>query len=313
MAMDPSNPEFKRNLLLLIAGASGILAMLFIYSYISAQKAQSLRAVQEMQERMRQQTPPPQQTVSVLFAAKSVEQGMTISSSDVVAKEIPKEFAVQGYIPASMNIIGLSALAPITAGEQLLQSKVGRPEKPKLLSALTPPGKRAVTIQSDNSLAGLLEPGDYVDVLAVLNPPAGSPLYSLTSNPGSGSAAVRNPEKVTIPLFQNVLVLAIGTGTTKKTAAAQGSSGDTSTVTLSLSPQEAALVAFVQEQGKLKLVMRGSTDVSDTNVETVNWDSLFEYLYPGTNAQRMKRPATVEVYRGLQKETVSLSGEGQTK
>lgn len=83
-------------------------------------------------------------------------------------------------------------------------------------------------------------------------------------------------------------------------------------VTLSLTPQEAALASFIQEQGKIRLVMRSNEDISQTEVEPVNWDNLFEYLYPKAREQG-KLPVTVEIYRGLQKEVIPLLPEGKKK
>jgi Flp pilus assembly protein CpaB len=240
----------------------------------------------------------------VLVAQRPIPEGTTITSGDVAPKDMPKEYIQQGIVPGNMNVIGLVALKDIDVGEQVLQSKVGRPEKPKMLSALTPAGKRAVSVSVDSNFASMVQPGDYVDVLAVLTPPEGSPLFAVSV---STKDAKKTDKVVSLPLFQNVLVLMVGGG--KKDGKA--SAGKEDTVTLSLNPKEAALIAFVQEQGKIKLVMRSNTDMSDSQVDAVNWDALFEHLYPGSRERGLRKPTTVDVYHGLKKETIPLSGEGQ--
>lgn len=310
--LDITNPEFKRKLLFGIALACGALALIMLYSYINTQKEQNQRQIELMKKRLQEEAQKPQQpqTTVVLVAAREIQQGAVISSDDISTKEFPKEYVTPGAFTSNFNIIGLTALTPISYGAQIVKNMVGQPEKPKLLSAITPPGKRAVTVSIDNSLIGFLQPGDYVDVLALITPPEGSPLYSL-AKPTDKTVKGIKADKVTIPLFQNVLVLAVGSNE-KKEKSNNSTARDSSTVTLSLNPQESALIAFVQEQGKIKLVMRSNSDVGDTAVQAVDWDSLFEYLYPGSRERMLRKPTTVEVYHGLSKEVLPLE-EGRGK
>jgi pilus assembly protein CpaB len=292
--MDASSPDFKKKLLLAIAVACGLLAVVLIFALVNSMKEQNVKQIEAIKHEMQSQAQASRQVlVPVLVAAREIRQGAVIGAVDLAAREIPRDYATPGAISTNVNIIGLTALSTIAAGEQILQSKVGQPEKPKLLSALTPPGKRAVTVVVENmsNLAGMLQSGDYVDVLASITPPENSPLAALASQQGG--------KLVTLPLFQNVLILGIG-------------GAKDNSVMLALSPQEASLVAFVQEQGKIRLMTKSSMDTkADSQVKPVNWDSLFEYLYPDSK-DRMK-PATVEIYRGLQKSTVSLPMEGHSK
>ncbi|MDP3731693.1 MAG: hypothetical protein Q8R31_01495, partial [Candidatus Omnitrophota bacterium] len=76
-------------------------------------------------------------------------------------------------------------------------------------------------------------------------------------------------------------------------------------VTLALIPQEAALLSFVQEHGKIKLSLRSSEDTQKETIKPADWDTLFQYLYPSKDGTQGSRPM-VEVYRGLNKEIVPL-------
>ena len=285
----------KRVLLIAIAIACGALAMVLLYSYLGAEKQKYNQQVEAMkrQQAEARAAAAAQNVVSVLIAARPLQAGAQITMADLAAQNIPLEYAQPGAINANSNIIGMVAAVAIGQGEQILQSKISQYEKPKLVSDMTPPGKRAVpvVIENFNSVASMLKPGDNVDIMASVSPPESSPL--------SGS---KSQKTVTLPLFQNVLVLLVGNSERK-------SPNDVPTgnsITLALTPQETSLVEFVQEQGTIRAVMRSNADLEAAPVQVADWDSLFEYLYPDQKGRLTRKP-TVEIYRGLQKETVPLA------
>jgi len=203
-------------------------------------------------------------------------------------------------------------VAPISKGEQVSLSKLIKERKSDSggLAGATPSGKRAITIVADSlsSLSGMIKPGDYVDVLAIIQIP-------ITGQ--DGKAIVQT---VVVPLFQNILVLAIGqnTGGVKVTSSGRyaeassssaGGSGGNTLITLALGPQEASLVAFVQEQGKIRLVMRSPVDAKIEPITTATWESFFQYVMP---PKQNVEPVVdtneyIEVIRGLSKERIPLS------
>jgi pilus assembly protein CpaB len=322
--MDQVNPEFRKKILIVVAIACGILAALLGRAYIADKETELKKQMTLVKQREAKELAAKQQNkVAVLVAARNITPGVPILPEDLVTREVPEEFLQPGAIKASVNIIGMLVQTPIIPGEQILRTKLGAPpEKPRILSEITPKGKRAVPVIVDNiaSLSGLLQPGDYIDALAIITPPQGSYLYALAVDNTSGAQQSNKNESklVTLPLFQNVLVLAIGSEMGGPASGARGdkpkekTKGSDNSVTLSLSPQEAALVSFIQEQGKIRLVMRSNSDVSQSKVDPVNWDNLFDYLYPKAKDHGGKPPATVEIYRGLQKEVIPLS-EGKKK
>jgi len=181
----------------------------------------------------------------------------------------------------------------------------------------TPVGKRAVsvTVDSNSSLMGMIRPGDYVDVIGVI------PVPALTADGKQASQAA------VMPLFQNILVLTIGRDL--GAPAAEGryrkegdTSGGGSLITLALTPQEATLIAFAQEQSKMRLILRSPADSRVEPVQPATWDTLLQYAIPqlgqakeqaGSEQQiaasvlPKEKPREVEVYRGLKKEVITLS------
>ncbi len=317
-------PEFKKKLLIVIALACGILAALLARMYIAEKEAKLQKEIQAVKEREEAERKAREvKKVPVVVAARNIAPGAPIAVEDLAVQEIPEEYKQPGAMSPSDEIMGKTAQSPIAQGEQILRHKLGAPpEKPKLMSEITPRGKRAVSVIVDNmsNLAGLLQQGDYVDALAIISPPPGSTLDTIINKAPGGQlnkTPLTEKKSVTLPLFQHVLVLAIGSdmgGSAVRSETSKGKSpmiGNNS-VTLSLTPQEAALASFIQEQGKIRLVMRSNEDISQTEVEPVNWENLFEYLYPKAREQG-KLPVTVEIYRGLQKEVIPLLPEGNKK
>jgi pilus assembly protein CpaB len=193
--------------------------------------------------------------------------------------------------------------AAISKGEQVTLTKLAYTKQAGGgdLAGLTPSGKRAVTISVDNisSLAGMIRPGDFVDVIAIIPIPIQTAEGKTASQLG------------VLPLFQNVLVLAVGqqTGAMARDESRyqKQEAGPSPLITLALGPQETSLIAFVQEQGKIRLVLRSPQDNQVQNVPPANWDTLFRYIMPPRESTVEAEVPTVEIYRGLQKERVPLS------
>jgi Flp pilus assembly protein CpaB len=176
----------------------------------------------------------------------------------------------------------------------------------------------------------MIKPGDYVDVIAIL-PPTAIPI-------AEGRDIV---QKATVPLFQNVLVLAVG-GQLSASPAEEEAGGRWSwampprekeqpqqrkqevlpLVTLALPPQEASLLSFISEQGKVRLVMRSQADATVQPLPPANWETFFAYVNSKLPPQPkqdttenepeeapviIKEPRKIEIYRGLNKEYITLS------
>lgn len=133
------------------------------------------------------------------------------------------------------------------------------------LALKTPAGKRALTILIDSlsAVGGLINPGDYVDILAhmLVPPPPNTTLAS---------------EKVTAILFQNMQVLAVGTNL-QAAAGYQAQQAGSLNITLAVNPEEAGLLTFAQQQGRLQLILRSPTETETQILQPASWDNLAEY------------------------------------
>ena len=307
----------KQRIILLIVGVVLAVVVVFLIKvYLDQQRQQAEEEAQRKAVKLQQSQ------TSVLVARQDIPKGTAITSELLTPKIVPKEYVVPQAVTSLDRISGMVTVAPIAKDEQIALSKLMLPREAHTgggLAEATPVGKRAITINVDNitaSVGGMVKPGDYVDIIASL------PVPSVTAD------GKQITQVATVPLFQNVLILAVGQQISAFTAAPEAGGATrygspqqpqaqpqtSSLITLALSPQEASLAAFAQEQGKLRLVLRSPADSQMQPLRPVGWEALFQYLMP-KDVQATVKPAAkpeepseyVEVYRGLKKEKVPLS------
>jgi pilus assembly protein CpaB len=256
--------------------------------------------------------------VSILVAAKDLPKGAMLDKDSVAAMIISNQY-VQPQAATSLDrVSGMIAAVPISRGEQITLNKFISAREVtssgNSLAMVTPIGKRAVTIPIDSisAVGGMIRPGDYVDVVAMLTVPAlnaqGKKVTQVTS----------------VSLFQNVLVLAIGQDISTVTQQPAVESRykkeerkvEAASITLALNPKDANLLGFVQDQGKIRLALRSPADAKIEPMQSASWDSLFQYLMPpeliearDKQAKEAKPESYVEVYRGSSKEKVSITNK----
>ena len=179
--------------------------------------------------------------------------------------------------------------------------------KPQIsLGLKTPSGRRAVTILIDKlaAVGGMVAPGDYVDIIAHLAVP---------NDPKNPTKA----EIVSVTLFQNVLVVAVN-GKTEPSPGALAAKKSTEAipVTIALNPDEAALISFAQQHGRLQMILRSPLDTQAYRIPASTWQSLSDYILAtqGTDINAMTqddeeptideaKPSsgpTIEIFKGGQ-------------
>ncbi len=141
-----------------------------------------------------------------------------------------------------------------------------------------PPGKRALTLLFDplSAVGGLIHAGDFVDVIGHLEVPTGEEID------GPKGKKEKVTETVTSVLFQEIQVLAVDTTMdpiSKKAHYKDQQSKKAINVTLAVTPEEAGLMSFSQEQGRLQLVLRSPAENENWQLKVAAWDSLSEFLY----------------------------------
>ena len=291
----------KQKLILISGVVLGVVAVVMTKVYLDQQQqvlqAQAKKSIASMQANQ----------TSVLVAKQDISKGSTIESSMLDTAIVPNKYVQPQVATALDRIAGMISIAPISAGEQISLSKLSSTQKISggNLAGVTPAGKRAISIPVDiiSSVSGMVRPGDYVDVLATLQVPVQGPEGQMST------------QMAVIPLFQNVLVLAVGQDTGSMAAEGRydkGVSSGPTLVTLALGSQEVNLAAFVQEQGKMRLTLRSPADAKVEPVIPASWETLFQHIAPQRTSEIKVAPVAdtneyVEVYRGFNKEKVPLS------
>lgn len=107
--------------------------------------------------------PPPPPTVEVLAAARDIDAGAALVAGDIVALTLPSDAVPSGALDPAADVIGRAVAGPIRAGEPITDVRlVG----PALVAGLGE-GLVATPVRvADAGTAGLVRPGDRVDVLA---------------------------------------------------------------------------------------------------------------------------------------------------
>lgn len=217
----------KTWIILSVALAIGALAALGARGYLNKKLA-------EIDARARGKT------VNAVVAKHELRKGEKISTETVAIRQIPVEFAhSQAVQPEHFDRIDGQPLAyPVKSGEMILWGLLENKRTPTF-SVRVKPGHRAITVPVDeiNSISGLLEPGDIIDLMAAVD---------------------QQGRKHIFTLLQNVSVMA--TGQRAENDPKSGEKRTYSTVTLDTSPQEALNIIRAREAGKLTALLRNPED-----------------------------------------------------
>jgi len=166
-------------------------------------------------------------------------------------------------------------------------------------SMRTPPGKRAITMSIDSLLAvgGLVNPGDYVDIIAHLDIPSEDSRKKTKSKSKAKSKANKKDRLISV-LFQNIQVLAVGTNYDPMKTFSQYETQKSLkklNVTFAVSPEEAGLLTFAQAHGSLQLALRSPVETQDRVLQqAASWKVLSDFVLErqGTDLHLPKKAVT---------------------
>ena len=119
-----------------------------------------------------EEEPPPPETRTVLSASRALSIGTLIGEGDLGvleldASEVGSELFLADGDPSARELRGYAVRRTLAAGEPISRSALVGPGQNGFLAAVLRPGTRAVTVRvgSATSQAGLIDPGDRVDVI----------------------------------------------------------------------------------------------------------------------------------------------------
>jgi len=280
----------KTLFLLVLSIVFGIVAAIFTGLYLKSREAALLRSMEGDTQEM----------VSVVVAKYDIPMGAKVELKHFDIGEIPANFVHANAVTPSQfqGFVGRFVSTPIGAGKTLLTSFMSE-DFPIDFSDMVPKGRRAVTIQVDevNSFAGFLRPGNHIDLfvnietskvgyqaegaadvaadiagtlqdVALQAEGGGDVSPDLVGQLASGLVGgqrIDAAKDVVLPVLQDIRVLATGREPYDENMDSlsypqQRTGRNYTSITVDVTPEEAALLALAEDQGDLIAVLRNRKD-----------------------------------------------------
>ena len=187
----------------------------------------------------------------VVVAAEDIQVGTKLSASDVHVISVPQSAVPPGAFSSPAKVLGRGAILPLSKGDFVLSSKLAALNAGGGLPAMIPQGMRAVSVRVNDvvSVAGFVQPGTHVDVLA-------------TGSQGN--------EHQTTTVLENVLVLAVGRSMDRNADALSAP-----VITFALSPDDSQKLALVSQEARIQLALRNPMDTKRAGISATRVSALY--------------------------------------
>jgi pilus assembly protein CpaB len=216
------------------------------------------------------------ETAPIYVAVHNINLGDPIDASMVSLQEWPKDRIPPGAVSQLDDLKGRRPRTAIIQGEPILDGKLLKPGQLSDPITSIPKGFRLKTISVDatKSAAGLLSPGDRVDIQVFVK---------LGSHNGADNAK----SKV---ILQNIRVFAVD-----QTVQRSRDGGDehtiAKTISLLLTPEQATKMNLAEHMGEISLIPRNPDDEEAANTAEFSSDDL---LSDGGKSSRKEEQGTVK-------------------
>ena len=293
----------------------------------------------------------PPETVATVVATTKISFGDRLSADKLKIVKLPPGAVPEGAFHLTAQVTGDGshiALKPIAANEIILPAAVsGRGNRLSTMDLISPSMRAvSVTVTEQSGVAGLVAPGDRVDVYVTRTPPdrpkrvdvslgrsvsaaaapePAAPAAASTKAAVVGRAAgpgtftglsatateATKPTPITDMLVQGARVLAIGQNFRVETEKPE----IVKTATLEVTPEQAAKLTLGQTVGTLTLALRPLADEAPTRVPVLHVDDLHDgsrrtvahAVHVVRTVRRAPAPPMVEIVRGGGKDKTSTT------
>ncbi len=217
-----------------------------------------------LQQKNQMKEAAPLETQEVAVAKVDLSWGTELSQEMIQTKPFLKTSLPGGYSSDISSLVGRVLISSVMANEPILESRLA-PVSAKAggVAAIVSPDKRAIAIKVDKviGVSGFIHPGNRVDVLVTIDIEGGR-----SSN-----------KAVTKTILENILVLASGPETVRKSKKEESSPVDV--ITLEVTLEEAEKLALAATEGKILLVLRNFNDTKDILTKGMTIPALLTSYY----------------------------------
>ena len=326
-----SNSSGSKTLMLFIGAIGfGIAAAIFSVLYLQSREKAILASIKGEEQQM----------VSVVVANQDLSKGQKVQPGLFAIRSIPATYVHPNAVTPDQieSFYGRFLVENISRGKTLLTNFMNE-TFPVDFSDLIGKGRRAITIQVDEvqSISGLVRPGNKIDIYvniptkvsnyqdeakSGLPPGLQQAAQQVAGNLGANvppealaaasAAVVPKPSDVILPVLQDVRVLATGREAYDEHLDAlhypqRRTEFNFSSMTVDVSPEQAALLSIADDKGDLIAILRNR---NDKNAADFTGITPFDLI---SNAREMKKQEAIRKAAEAAGATIDADGNWVTK
>lgn len=201
----------------------------------------------------------------VVIATTNIPINATITEEMLMVAEMPSEAVMSDAILSIESVVGQTVNSTVYAGDQLRACRLvqyGDPES-GTLSYIVKEGMRAISINVTDieGVSGMLKPGNHIDLIAQYETETGAV--------DEGGIPIK--EQAARIILQNVEILAVDA---YMTPAGAPSDVMYTKLTLSVTPEQAIELSFVDNLGTIRAVLRSTLDTETIEEHSITVDDI---------------------------------------
>ena len=204
---------------------------------------------------MRRGRSPAVEEKPLVVAAQVLPFGAVIKAESVKLTRVPPKLFPKGAFSRTEDVVDRPVISPIQPDEPVVEARIALRGSGVGVAPLIPAGMRAISVRVNDvvGVSGFILPGMRVDVLVTGRPPGRDDTFTTT-------------------VLQNITVLSAGQ-TIQVDANRQAI--NTPVVTLLVTPAQAEAMALANNEGRIQLVLRNSTDQNVARTEGQHLRALY--------------------------------------
>lgn len=231
----------------IVAVVAALISAVLLYSFLNSYDKKSAK-----NEKVNYKTE------DVVVALEDIPANTTVTDKMVTVIKMPVDGIHPDAAKQRVDVVGLIATTDIVADEQLIKSKfLSGSDSGNDLAYQVAQGKRAMAIEVDSAagVAGYVEVGDLVDVIAVVD----SPTKQFVKTARGEKMEIDG--RVTTVVAEAAKVLRVG-----DVGYVTSPLDVYTSLTLELSPEQCAKIATARDMGKLTVTLRYKSNNRTLNI-----------------------------------------------